>query len=234
MKKRGYFVFIVLFISLFFAVLFYYNNQTFFKGNPEDHVATTLFFIPQKEIFTVDESVVVPLLVNSKNSFINVIEGRVTFPQDKLQVTNVSKDDSVFSLWVKGPEFSNEDGMIEFIAGRPTPGFMGSEGNIMTISFMAINEGEAELGITNAQALADDTLGTNVLKKISPSKIVIVSASSKKITADLNGNGKIDGVDFSILLSNMFNYVNASADLNGDGVVNGTDVSILLSRWQLN
>lgn len=49
-------------------------------------------------------------------------------------------------------------------------------------------------------------------------------------TGDLNGDGKINLVDFSILLFH-WNTDHEVADLNGDGKVNLTDFSILLFNW---
>ena len=51
-----------------------------------------------------------------------------------------------------------------------------------------------------------------------------------KLTGDLNGDGKINLVDFSVMLVHWgMNY--APDDLNGDGVVDLPDLSILLARW---
>lgn len=48
--------------------------------------------------------------------------------------------------------------------------------------------------------------------------------------ADLNGDGKVDLVDFSILIFN-WNTTNVVADINKDGTVNLTDFSILIFNW---
>lgn len=47
---------------------------------------------------------------------------------------------------------------------------------------------------------------------------------------DINGDGFVNVVDFSILLS-KWNTPDTSADLNKDGIVNVVDFSILLSNW---
>jgi hypothetical protein len=47
---------------------------------------------------------------------------------------------------------------------------------------------------------------------------------------DLNGDGQINALDLSILLSN-WNTTNAVADINKDGIVNVLDLSTLLSQW---
>jgi hypothetical protein len=49
-------------------------------------------------------------------------------------------------------------------------------------------------------------------------------------TGDLNGDVKVNLVDFSILLFH-WNTDHPIADLNGDGKVNLTDFSILLFNW---
>ena len=48
--------------------------------------------------------------------------------------------------------------------------------------------------------------------------------------ADLNHDGKVNLVDFSILLFN-WKGSDVAADINQDGIVNLTDFSIMLSNW---
>jgi cysteine-rich repeat protein len=54
--------------------------------------------------------------------------------------------------------------------------------------------------------------------------------SGKNYLADLNGDGKVNLADFSILLY-YWNTSTALADLNGDGKVDLRDLSILLYYW---
>ena len=51
-----------------------------------------------------------------------------------------------------------------------------------------------------------------------------------KNRSDLNRDGKVNLVDFSILLFN-WKGSDAVADINQDGVVNLTDFSIMLANW---
>ncbi len=51
-----------------------------------------------------------------------------------------------------------------------------------------------------------------------------------KVRADINGDGKINIADLSIMLFS-WKKSNASADINIDGIVNITDFSIMLSAW---
>ena len=61
----------------------------------------------------------------------------------------------------------------------------------------------------------------------------VQSASSGRV-ADLNGDSKVNGVDFSILLAYWKSAPpvhNPGIDMNSDGVVDSIDFSILLYRW---
>jgi len=54
-------------------------------------------------------------------------------------------------------------------------------------------------------------------------------ATTSEPSADLNGDGVVDGADLGILLKNWGG--SGIADLNGDGVVDGADLGILLASW---
>ena len=62
----------------------------------------------------------------------------------------------------------------------------------------------------------------------------ISTTTSSFLRADLNGDGKVDAIDFSILLA-FWNtsppFRNPLVDINKDGKVNSTDFSILLYEW---
>ena len=47
--------------------------------------------------------------------------------------------------------------------------------------------------------------------------------------ADLNGDGRVDGADLGLLLSQWGS--SGSADLNGDGTVDGGDIGLMLVEW---
>jgi len=58
---------------------------------------------------------------------------------------------------------------------------------------------------------------------------VAVECEPKPPTADLDGDGIVDGADLGLLLQQWGS--GGSADLNGDGVVDGIDLGILLQQW---
>ncbi len=55
---------------------------------------------------------------------------------------------------------------------------------------------------------------------------------SQVVVADLNGDGRVDAADLSMLL-NAWGSNDALADLNGNGWVDAADLSILLNAWTL-
>ncbi|MCH7541724.1 hypothetical protein IH981_03040, partial [Patescibacteria group bacterium] len=70
----------------------------------------------------------------------------------------------------------------------------------------------------------------NVSSRSNLVSVTIKSGSPKKKLGDINGDGKINIRDLSILLFRWrTKYVNA--DFNGDGKVDIRDLSVLLSRW---
>ncbi|MCX6737474.1 MAG: dockerin type I domain-containing protein [Candidatus Parcubacteria bacterium] len=183
--------------------------------------------------FYVGDNISFSLLVNTPNLSINTVEGTITFPTDKLQVTSLSKTDSIFNLWIQEPSFSNQNstGTIMFIGGLPTPGFIGIAGQIITISFKVVGYGDAVLGITDARILANDGLGTNILTSVTPSQLTLLKPKVKTENSDINEDDKVNLFDLSILIANWGTPKNTRTDLNRDGVVDAKDVSILLSKW---
>jgi hypothetical protein len=57
-----------------------------------------------------------------------------------------------------------------------------------------------------------------------------VFAAPAGLREDLNGDGRVDGADLSILLSE-WGTPSPVADIDADGVVNGADLAMLLSAW---
>jgi hypothetical protein len=61
----------------------------------------------------------------------------------------------------------------------------------------------------------------------------IEAKKNQNISSDINGDGKVNLTDLSILLFfwQKSNPSNPKTDINGDGKVNLTDLSIMLYNW---
>ncbi|RMH28587.1 MAG: glucose dehydrogenase [Planctomycetota bacterium] len=49
--------------------------------------------------------------------------------------------------------------------------------------------------------------------------------------SDLNGDGAVNGVDITFVLSDWLDAECGPSDLNNDGIVNGADITFILSEW---
>jgi len=96
----------------------------------------------------------------------NAASGVISFPSDKLEVTSLSKTGSIFSLWVQEPTFSNTAGTVNFEGIVLNPGFIGSSGKAITITFRAKAAGNAPLTFSSGAVLANDGQGTNILASL--------------------------------------------------------------------
>jgi len=128
--------------------------------------AAMLYFSPSSGDFSVGNIINIDVLVNTGGVAINNAEVSIAFPTDLLSVVSISKTNSIFSLWVEEPSFSNNAGLIILNGGLPTPGFTGTAGKILSIIFRAKKEGTVSVLFSSAAVRANDGLGTNILTNI--------------------------------------------------------------------
>ncbi len=135
--------------------------------------SATLFLSPSSGTFTVGKTFSVSVKVDSGGSVgINAAEAVLTFDPAYLNVNNVSKSGSIFTLWPVEPTFSNSKGEISFAGGSPTP-YTGSAGTIISITFVAKKEGTTEVKFKSGAVLAADGKGTNVLTSMGSATFVL-------------------------------------------------------------
>lgn len=120
-----------------------------------------LYLDPSEKSFIIGEEFSISIKVGTDFP-INVVKTVLYFPRDKLAVTNISKDNSIFTLWPEEPNFSNEAGELSLVAGIPHPGFSGSNGQIISIKFKAKARGNVDNDFGESSILADDGKGTNI------------------------------------------------------------------------
>ena len=148
-------------ILLFFSFVFSIQAQD-----------ASLFLSPGSGSFKIGDTFSVELKVDTGDVPINAAQTTVYFPAEKLEVLNISKENSIFTFWPEEPFFSNVAGKVSFSGGIPHPGFTGA-GNIITINLKAKNEGLVLLTLGEGRVLADDGKGTNILVFIKEAKYSI-------------------------------------------------------------
>lgn len=154
--------------SVFYFLFFRFStilllSVFYFLFSPTSASAANLYFSPSSGSHAVGATFSVSVYVSSADQAMNAASGAISFPKDKLEVVSVSKSGSIFSLWVQEPSFSQSAGVINFEGIVLNPGFTGSGGKIMAVSFKAKSAGAAALNFSSGSALANDGQGTNIL-----------------------------------------------------------------------
>jgi len=127
--------------------------------------SASLYLSPPSGTYSVGSNFSVKVKVNSGGALINAAEGTLVFNPDEVSVVNISKSDSIFSLWTTEPTFSNSAGNIVFGGGTPNS-FSGNSGKIITITFKTKSPGLVRIDFSSGAVLAADGKGTNILSNM--------------------------------------------------------------------
>lgn len=213
--------------------------------------AASMVVLPSTVSRTVGSTFSVAVNLSSPDKAANAASGVVTFPTDKLEVVSISKANSVINLWVQEPSFSNTQGTVNFEGVALNPGFTGSQGTIITITFRTKTAGQADIKISSGSVLANDGAGTNILigmsgasvliKEIPPSQDVVQEKPKTKAKVDVSEAPKKDEiteVDNIIVVSPevpIITYyqeeVEAGEVVKIQGIANpGVDIKISISK----
>jgi hypothetical protein len=147
---------------------------------PQTLLAAGLNFSPSSGTHSKDSTFSVGVFVSSPDKAINAASATIKFPSDKLQVTSVSKNNSIVDFWAQEPSFSNAIGEIKLEGVILTPGYQGNSGRLLTINFKGKNPGIAGLSIFSSSVLANDGVGTNVLVNVGTASFTIVELPEKE------------------------------------------------------
>ncbi|MBT7553353.1 hypothetical protein HN670_02695 [bacterium] len=135
--------------------------------------AASLYVSPSSGTHGIGDSFTVGVYANSSEQALNAISGTLSFPTDKLEVTSVSKAGSIMSLWVAEPSFSNSAGTVSFEGIVLNPGYSGSAGKILSVTFHTKGGGSAPVNFATGTILANDGQGTNILTGFGSGNFII-------------------------------------------------------------
>ncbi len=128
-----------------------------------DAFAATFSFAPASGSYTVGSTISVGVYAGSSDKALNAASGIVSFPENLLEVVSISKNQSVISLWVQEPSFSNAAGTINYEGIVLNPGYTGASGKVITVNFKVKAQGTALLSFSGGSILANDGSGTEIL-----------------------------------------------------------------------
>ncbi len=139
--------------------------------------AATMRIAPAAASVTVGGTASIAIQVTSADQPMNAASGIVHFPADSLQVVSLSKSGTIISLWAQEPSYSNSAGTINFEGAVLNPGFTGSNGTVLTITFKAKSAGVAPITIGSGSVLANDGSGTEILTSVSGGNMSVTAAA---------------------------------------------------------
>jgi hypothetical protein len=167
-------------ISLFILITFVISFFSFL-GSPVKAAGATLFLSPGSGEYTVGKSFNVKVMINSGGGLgINASEGTIKYDNSLLQITRISKDGSIFSLWTTEPTFSNTAGTISFGGGSPGA-YKGTAGTVFSVTFSPKKEGEASVNFTSGIILVPDGKGADIFSGFGQAKFTIKEAEVKEV-----------------------------------------------------
>jgi hypothetical protein len=140
--------------------------------------AADLYILPSSKDLNVGDNLSVSVYVDSLDQTMNAVSFRISYPEDLLKFVSLSKTGTIISLWVQEPKGGNGEVLAEGIVLNP--GFAGSRGKILNITFKALNSGKADLSFVSGAVLANDGLGTNILKNMKGGSYTISKVSIEK------------------------------------------------------
>lgn len=137
--------------------------------------AASLNLSPSTVSVAAGDTFVERVLATSATQAANAVSGTLSFPTDLFSVVSVSKANSVLTLWVQDPSFSNSDGTVDFSGVVPNPGFTGS-GTVFSVTFVAKKAAQGTISFLASAILANDGNGTDILSSTNPSNVTVTNA----------------------------------------------------------
>jgi hypothetical protein len=159
---------------LFFLTLFFFG--IFFFSSAMSVHAARLDLLPTTSSVKVGDTFKIRITLSSPNTSANAISGNVSFSNNLLSLTSISKSNSIVSLWPVEPTYSNSSGTASF-EGVVLNGYTGSNATILTLSFKAKALGNAQINFSQGGVLANDGSGTSLSTSLGDSQISILASS---------------------------------------------------------
>jgi len=125
----------------------------------------SLYLEPGSNSYDIAETFSLDLKLDTGGVPIGVAEATLTFPVDKLELKDISKNGSIFNLWVQEPTVSGNT--ISFTGGIVgTDGFTGV-GTVYTVTFQTKASGIAEVTLSQARVLSFAAEPITILERTS-------------------------------------------------------------------
>lgn len=162
------------FVALVFFPFFLFLVSCFLFSTSAH--AASYSFSPASGSYEVGKTFTVSVMVDPGTDAVNTGDGALSYDTAKLTAVSVSKEGSVFNLWVTEPALNAGAGTVTFAGGATTP-FSGSK-RVVTVSFKAKAEGAATVKLDKGTLLAG--AGQNVLAGSLPTASFTITPAAAK------------------------------------------------------
>jgi len=183
--------------------------------------STSMYLQPLQKTVVIGETFTVDVVINTTLPA-NVFAGELQFDTTTLEVASIDYNTSIADLWAEEPWYSNGAGTLNFIGGTTQKGGFAGTGTLITITFKAKAYGAGTLYIDNAHILHHNGLGTD-LPLVAPLDAIFTIKATSTTTPGVNLLSEEVATSVYEIVREL-----PSTDLNGDGKQNISDVSILL------
>jgi len=204
---------------------------------------------PDKSGYNVGDEVIIYAWVNSGGVDLVGIEMFIKYDSNMLRFEKADALDYFQNPDIVGPNVNTEAGTIHYTQILPPENHNTKEqGNIAAFTFTALKSGQSSLSFINQQtiAVAYGQGQQNVLKEAFPAEVFVSGATASPgpslspsstpggvIPGDINRDGKVDILDYTLLLEYFSEESSAypNADLNADGKINLLDYIVLFENF---
>ncbi len=142
--------------------------------------AAKLHFRTQKDSYKTGESGFATINVDTEGKTANAFSGTILFDPSIVEVSNISKDRSIITMWAQSATIDSINGRITFKGITFNPGYKGNPGRLFGFDFKAKAPGKMDFKIANFLVLANDGRGTPIATKGISRAITVSGASQTK------------------------------------------------------
>jgi hypothetical protein len=173
--------FLLLIVIIIFGQYYYSIQKNNILNFSPSHLIynSVLQFYPDSDFFNINYDQNIRVRLSTGGEQINMVKVKINFDSTMIKVKNVLTDESLCPaefFFEKG--IDNEKGEVNITCGVPSPGFKGENGTVAELLIQPIHAGEVVLKFNpETQILANDGLGTNVLRMAPNADYRIFSSS---------------------------------------------------------
>ena len=119
------------------------------------------FVLPDERIYPGD-IFTVEIRLDSKDVSVNVVEARIIYPSDMIEIISIERTGSILNIWREKPAFFDLFGYgLASLVGGVHPGFQDDDGLVGTIYFLAKDAGTVNISFSpESSVLRNDGLGS--------------------------------------------------------------------------